>query len=217
MSDELASRLRKLNDARDAEVIDEEVYQASLVKLRGQYGVDTVDALLRQGVPPAEPRSHTQHIAGYATIAAAVAGDVHGDVYIVGERPETTKALLAGYLRWLAGQCGQLPLRGVREQKAHRSCSRCDDEECGGRQIGSRIENEKQDQRPARADDSAERAYIRHDQQQRRCAVEDHVLQISVRSVRLLGEVEQAVANTSGNCADAVRLPVRRQCWHLFP
>src|SRR5262245_48926773 len=80
-----------------------------------------IDALARQIDPaaaPAEPRTHTQHISRYATIAAAVAGDVHGDIYIVGERAQSTRVLLAGYLRWLASQCGQLPLRGVHEQKS---------------------------------------------------------------------------------------------------
>src|SRR5262245_16919681 len=80
-----------------------------------------IDALARQIDPaaaPAESRTHTQHISGYATIAAAVAGDIHGDIYIVGEHAQSTRVLLAGYLRWLASQCGQLPLRGVREQKS---------------------------------------------------------------------------------------------------
>jgi formylglycine-generating enzyme required for sulfatase activity len=79
-----------------------------------------IAALEQQRAPAEAPpsRTHTQHIAGYTTIAAAIAGDVHGDIYIVGERAESTKTLLAGYLRWLASQCGQLPLRGVREQKA---------------------------------------------------------------------------------------------------
>ena len=80
------------------------------------------DALIAEkeaAVPPTASRTHTQHIPAYTTIAAAIAGDVHGDIYIVGsERTASTTALLAGYLRWLASYCGQLPLRGVKEQKA---------------------------------------------------------------------------------------------------
>src|SRR5262245_55801429 len=72
-------------------------------------------AVVEEALPP---RIHTQHIREYTSIQAAVAGDVHGDIYIVGERTESAKVMLAGYLRWLASQCGQLPLRGVREQKA---------------------------------------------------------------------------------------------------
>jgi formylglycine-generating enzyme required for sulfatase activity len=75
-----------------------------------------IDAL-EQSLASSAPRSHTQHITGYATIAAAIAGDVHGDLYIVGEHAQSARQLLAAYLRWLASQCGQLPLRGVREQK----------------------------------------------------------------------------------------------------
>ncbi|MBK9713381.1 MAG: SUMF1/EgtB/PvdO family nonheme iron enzyme [Kouleothrix sp.] len=71
----------------------------------------------KEAAAPPAARGHTQHISGYATIAAAVAGDVHGDLYIVGERTHSARQLLAGYLRWLASQCGLLPLRGVREQK----------------------------------------------------------------------------------------------------
>jgi formylglycine-generating enzyme required for sulfatase activity/energy-coupling factor transporter ATP-binding protein EcfA2 len=118
MPDELAGRLRKLQDLLDDEVIDADAYEAGLAKLRAQHGADAVDALLRQGVAPPAPRSHSQQIGGYATIQQAIAGDVHGDIYIVGERAESTRVLLAGYMRWLASQCGQLPLRGVREQKS---------------------------------------------------------------------------------------------------
>jgi formylglycine-generating enzyme required for sulfatase activity len=77
-------------------------------------------ATLEQQAPTAEAhpsRAHILHIREYTSIQAAIAGDVHGDIYIVGERSQSTKVLLAGYLRWLASQCGQLPLRGVREQK----------------------------------------------------------------------------------------------------
>src|SRR5262249_29694896 len=82
-------------DARDAEVIDDVAYQAGLAKLRTEYGAAVVDALLDHGVPPAQ-RTHTQHIREYTSIQAAIAGDVHGDIYIVGERAESTKAPLAG-------------------------------------------------------------------------------------------------------------------------
>lgn len=80
-----------------------------------------IDALAKQLAPAdtaAASRTHIQHIHEYTSIATAVAGDVHGDIYIVGERTQSSTALMAGYLRWLASQCSQLPLRGVREQKA---------------------------------------------------------------------------------------------------
>jgi formylglycine-generating enzyme required for sulfatase activity len=117
MPSEVANRLHKLIEAFNAEVISYDAYEDGLAKLRNQYGAAQVDVLLRQGAPPAEVRTHTQHIHEYTSIQAAVAGDVYGDIYIVGERAESTKVLLAGYLRWLASRCGQLPLRGVREQK----------------------------------------------------------------------------------------------------
>jgi formylglycine-generating enzyme required for sulfatase activity len=117
MSYELASRLRKLRDLHEADVVDDDTYQAGLAKLRGQYGADAVDALLRQGTAMAETGSHTQHIGGFANIAAAIAGDFTGNLYIIGERAQSAAQALAGYLRWLASQCGQLPLSGVHERK----------------------------------------------------------------------------------------------------
>src|SRR5262249_49092056 len=76
MADALTTRLRKLNDAHDAEVIDDDAYQAGLAKLRLEYGTAPVDTLLQQGAPPTETRTHVQHIREYTSIQAAVAGDV---------------------------------------------------------------------------------------------------------------------------------------------
>lgn len=101
----IARLRRKLEAADDSE--DRADLEAAIAALERE----------RASMASVEAHSHTQHIGGYATIAAAIAGDVHGDLYVVGERAQSTRQLLAGYLRWLASQCGQLPLRGVREQK----------------------------------------------------------------------------------------------------
>jgi hypothetical protein len=80
MSDELAIRLRKLLDARDADVVDNDAYQASLARLRDQYGAAQVDAQVLSLEGPAATRHHTQTIHDDAQVGAAIAGDVHGDV-----------------------------------------------------------------------------------------------------------------------------------------
>lgn len=48
----------------------------------------------------------------------AVAGDVHGNIYLYGKCGKTEAQLLEGYLRRIAQTCGTLPLQGVREQKS---------------------------------------------------------------------------------------------------
>src|SRR4051812_12948606 len=105
MANNLASRLRKLNDAHEADVIDDKIYQASLAKLRLEYGADAVDALLGQGAPAAEARSHSLTAEGAAQIGVGVAGDVHGNIFYDGKQGKTPDALIRRYLAQLADDC----------------------------------------------------------------------------------------------------------------
>lgn len=61
-------------------------------------------------------RQTNQTIIGQAEVA--VAGDVHGHIFINGRRGKSASELIAGYLRHLAGHCSRLPLQAMREQRA---------------------------------------------------------------------------------------------------
>ena len=117
MPDELAGRLRKLQDLLDDEVIDADAYEAGLAKLRAQHGADAVDALLRQGVAPPAPRSHSLTAGDNAHIGVAVAGDVHGSIFHGGKQGKAPDELIRRYLDDLARTCGMLSLQGIKEQK----------------------------------------------------------------------------------------------------
>ena len=80
MSDDLAGRFAKLQAARAADVIDEAAYQASLARLRQQYGEAEVNKLLYGG-NSGGPRS-VQNIGGKAKVGTAIAGDHHGNITI---------------------------------------------------------------------------------------------------------------------------------------
>src|SRR5215470_7244663 len=77
-----------------------------------------LDALIVQLETAETAHSHEQTIGGNAQVGVAVAGDVHGNIYLAGQRGKSATQLLEGYLRRLAQRCGTLPLQGVREQKA---------------------------------------------------------------------------------------------------
>jgi formylglycine-generating enzyme required for sulfatase activity len=64
------------------------------------------------------PSPPTQTIAGTAQVGVAVAGDVHGHIFLAGQRGKTAAELLRAYLQRVVQRCGTLPLQGVREQKA---------------------------------------------------------------------------------------------------
>ena len=102
MTDELNPRIqrfrRKLAAASDPE--DQADYRASIAALEKER-----DAI------------QSQTIGGNAQIGVAVAGDIHGNIYLDGRRADQAAKLLAGYLRQLRGRCGSLPLEGVRQQK----------------------------------------------------------------------------------------------------
>jgi formylglycine-generating enzyme required for sulfatase activity len=65
-----------------------------------------------------QPRQHAQTIGNAAQIGVAVAGDVHGHIFLAGQRGKTATELLRAYLQRVAQRCSTLPLQGVREQKA---------------------------------------------------------------------------------------------------
>ncbi len=74
--------------------------------------LDTVIASLEA----AEVAQQRQNISGNAQVGVAVAGCIHGNVYLDGRRADEAALLLAGYLVRLRGSCGTLPLEGMRQQ-----------------------------------------------------------------------------------------------------
>src|SRR5262245_6520421 len=76
-----------------------------------------LDALIAN-LESAEVAPQRQNISGNAQVGIAVAGSIHGNVYLDGRRGKTAAELLRAYLQRLAQRCGTLPLQGVREQKA---------------------------------------------------------------------------------------------------
>ena len=115
-TNDLATRLRKLREAFDAEVIEADAYTAGLVKLRREYTAQAVDALLQAEAPPAPPSARAATVTGQ--VGTLIQGDVQGHVFINGQRGKAPAQLLAAYLRELASHCGALPLQGVRDQHA---------------------------------------------------------------------------------------------------
>ena len=61
--------------------------------------------------------TYAQTIGEEAQVGIAVAGSVHGNIYLDGRRADQAARLLAAYLVQLRGRCGTLPLEGVRQQK----------------------------------------------------------------------------------------------------
>jgi hypothetical protein len=114
MADDLAAQLQQLQNLRG--LLGEEIYAQGLAKLRAQYGAAAVDALLDGSQLFAVARGHTQIVSGRADVA--VAGHVHGNIYIAGQRTRSNTQLLASYLVRLTRRCGRLPLQGVYEQRA---------------------------------------------------------------------------------------------------
>lgn len=58
----------------------------------------------------------TQVITGHTQVGVAVAGSIHGNVYLDGRRADEDARRLAAYLLRLRGSCGTLPLEGMRQQ-----------------------------------------------------------------------------------------------------
>jgi hypothetical protein len=88
---DLDQRLRKLQAAHAAEVIDDAAYQAGLARLRAGYGAAAVDALLHGQT---SGRSH--QTSGHAQVGQMISGDVHGSVTVgrmdFGDRPPASSA-----------------------------------------------------------------------------------------------------------------------------
>jgi formylglycine-generating enzyme required for sulfatase activity len=64
-----------------------------------------------------QPPAAAQSIAGSAQVGVAVAGSIHGNVYLDGRRADGAAKLLADYLARLRGRCAAMPLEGLRQQK----------------------------------------------------------------------------------------------------
>src|SRR5437868_2031088 len=116
MADDLAHQIQALQRLRS--LLGEETYQAQVHKLRQQYGDAAVDTLLAAPAAEEAARDHRLSVGHNARLAVAVAGDVHGSIYIAGRRDKTAAELLAGYLVRLTQRCGSLPLQGIYEQRA---------------------------------------------------------------------------------------------------
>jgi formylglycine-generating enzyme required for sulfatase activity len=120
MTTDLTRRLHRLRESYADGDIDATAYEAGLARLRGQFGDAAVATLLEAPGDAAAARGHTLVVNDGAQVPVAVAGDVSGGVrvFIAGRRVPASDELLAGYLARLRGRCGELPLRGVREQKS---------------------------------------------------------------------------------------------------
>ncbi|WP_165774764.1 SUMF1/EgtB/PvdO family nonheme iron enzyme [Candidatus Viridilinea mediisalina] len=68
---------------------------------------------LRTGLPEQPTRSHDQQVGGHASVGVAVAGSVHGHIFINGYRERSRAEVLAAYLARLLTRCAALPLQGV--------------------------------------------------------------------------------------------------------
>ena len=116
MSADLATRLRKLQDAYDAEVIDADAYEAGLAKLRRDHPAEVVDTLLRaSSLPPSAPVTPPQIITGQANVAVAIAGNQYGHIFIGGQRSQSDTALLHAYLLRVITACDSLPIQAFRD------------------------------------------------------------------------------------------------------
>src|SRR5512138_1742160 len=75
-----------------------------------------LDALIA-ALESAEVAQQRQNIGGNAQVGIAVAGSIHGNVYLDGRRADVAARLLAVYLERLRARCAAIPLEGVRQQK----------------------------------------------------------------------------------------------------
>ncbi|PDV99467.1 hypothetical protein CJ255_21490 [Candidatus Viridilinea mediisalina] len=131
MNNELAIRLEQLRSLHAADLLDDDEYAQKLERLRTTYGAAAVDALLGSAVAPTPPP--TQQVGGHATVGAAVAGDVRGDmtlftgeargnyiaevIHLYQQAPAAPQAdygaALRRYLKHLYATHASLDLRGI--------------------------------------------------------------------------------------------------------
>jgi hypothetical protein len=100
MTDQLARRMRNLQEARELDDIDEAAYERGLAKLRAQYGDAAVDALLHQ--PESAFTAPPQPITNTAPNQGAQ-GIFYGTVYIHGQRGKSATDLIGAYAPIIAG------------------------------------------------------------------------------------------------------------------
>jgi formylglycine-generating enzyme required for sulfatase activity len=116
MPTDLATRLARLQDARDADVIDEAAYAAGLLRLRNEYGDDAVDALLHVDPSPEPPAARSVTVTGQAGFVNV--GDIGGNVYLDGKRREDHDVLIRAYLLRLITRCDSVPLTAMRDKRS---------------------------------------------------------------------------------------------------
>lgn len=134
MSDDLTRRIqRQLESFADGD-LDADGFIRFVARLRIQFDPEAVDrALHAQHAAIADPaqrdliataleatgstlsRETNQSISG-GQIAAAVAGDVIGSIYINGIWAPDERKVIGAYLRQIIGKCHSLPLQGVHQQ-----------------------------------------------------------------------------------------------------
>jgi hypothetical protein len=115
MTDQLARRMRNLQEARELDDIDEAAYERGLAKLRAQYGDAAVNALRHQPKPAST--APNQSITNTAPNQGAQ-GIFYGTVYIHGQRGKSATEMIGAYLQRQLQRCDRLPLQGVYQQKA---------------------------------------------------------------------------------------------------
>jgi len=64
------------------------------------------------------PRTHQQTFTDHVQVGVAVAGNVHGNVYLNGYRSDDQARILASYLQRLVADCDQLPLHALTDTKS---------------------------------------------------------------------------------------------------
>jgi hypothetical protein len=123
MSDDLARRLRNLQESlRDGD-IDEADYEKGIDRLRQRFGASAVDTLLSAAPQPEPSRNHTLSMSDSSRAEVAVAGHVYGNIFIAGRRTKSATQLLAGYLARLRGrELRPLPCQLARKRPAAARC-----------------------------------------------------------------------------------------------
>ncbi|PDV97930.1 SUMF1/EgtB/PvdO family nonheme iron enzyme [Candidatus Chloroploca asiatica] len=122
MNDTLATTITQLLGLHAQGLLDDAELTAKLNQLRARVGASAVAEVLAACATeaplssPAEvPRVHVQTVTGSPQVA--VAGDVHGHVFLDGQRTEAHATLLATYLQRVVARCATLSLQPFHDQR----------------------------------------------------------------------------------------------------